>query len=377
MVLGVRENESVTRDNVLKNHTVAGKDLMRHSTLINAYVFAPIRNFSLDMVWDYLLSEKSPWGNDNHELNKLYQDSSSGECPLVVDKSIKDSAGSCGNSRFGCWSCTVVQEDKALNGFILSGADWMRPLLEYRNWLSSIRDDRSMRMKYRMSGQIYFNVLKPEKKDENLLIIPKKNYREKEWIKVVDENRAYRTNEKNEVLKELTIIGRDQLKDYLVEQQIDLGKAEDPSVLVRLEENQYSVLGLGAFTLEARKEILKKLLEVQKNLVHPSDPNYELITEEELRVIRRYWLDDGDWEDSLPKLFHEVMGYGLNWEYDDRPLFDSEQLTDLENLSKKHGVDFKVLKKLIALEKQYSGYKIRRGLMTDIEKALKQDYLHI
>lgn len=184
MVLGVRENESQSRDNVLKSHTVEGKELMRHTSLTNAFVFAPIRKFSVNDVWDYLLSYPSPWGNDNHELNKLYQDSSSGECPLVVDKNIKESAGSCGNSRFGCWVCTVVNEDKALNGFIISGSEWLKPLLAFRNWLASIRDDREMRMKYRMGGQIYFNPIKTEIGDDGqeYVVIPKKSQRPKQYI---------------------------------------------------------------------------------------------------------------------------------------------------------------------------------------------------
>ena len=136
MVLGVREDESATRANVIRSHTVEGKILMRHSTLSNAYVYAPIKTFDLDDVWDYLLNNPSPWGDDNYELHRLYQDSSSGECPLVVDKTVKDTAGSCGNSRFGCWVCTVVNEDKALSGFIQTGHDWMKPLLNFRNWLS-------------------------------------------------------------------------------------------------------------------------------------------------------------------------------------------------------------------------------------------------
>ncbi|MCY7949690.1 DNA phosphorothioation system sulfurtransferase DndC [Bacillus inaquosorum] len=363
MVLGVRENESQSRDNVLKSHTVEGKELMRHTSLTNAFVFAPIRKFSVNDVWDYLLSSPSPWGNDNHELNKLYQDSSSGECPLVVDKNIKESAGSCGNSRFGCWVCTVVNEDKALNGFIISGSEWLKPLLAFRNWLASIRDDREMRMKYRMGGQIYFNPIKTEIGDDGqeYVVIPKKSQRPKQYI----------------ALDKYTIVKKENLKSYLDENNIDLSSSYDPAILIEDENGAYGQLGLGPYTMEARKEILKRLLEVQKNLQHPEEENFELIKEEELRVIRRYWLENGDWEDSLPPIFEEVMGYTLDWEQDDRPLFDSEQLTDLESLCQKHNVDFKSLKKLISLEKNYAGYKVRRGLMQDIEKVLKQDYLHL
>ncbi|MCP3742477.1 DNA phosphorothioation system sulfurtransferase DndC [Rossellomorea sp. BNER] len=363
MVLGVRDDESTTRGNVMKSHTVEGKVLMRHSTLSNAYVFAPIRNFTLEDVWDYLLDDESPspWGDDNHALNKLYQDSSGGECPLVVDKSIKESAGSCGNSRFGCWTCTVVTKDKALNGFIDNGEDWMLPLLEFRNWLADIRDIRKYRQKYRMDGQVYFLDIQVEKIDgEDYIIIPKKANRKEEIIK----------------LDSFNIINKSDLKDYLIKNNIDLSRDEDDNLLIK-DGERYQRLGLGPFTMAAREMILRKLLKVQRDLKHPSEEHYELIRDEELKVIRRYWLENDDFEDRVPKIFRDVMGYDLDWEYDDRPLFDKEQLTDLELICDEMKVDMKLLKKLISIEKKSNGLKIRRGLSHDIEKALKQDYLHI
>ncbi|KHF41544.1 DNA phosphorothioation system sulfurtransferase DndC [Halalkalibacter okhensis] len=361
MVLGVRDDESATRANVMKSHTVEGKVLMRHSTLSNAFVFAPIRNFSLDDVWNYLLNSDSPWGDDNHALNKLYQDSSSGECPLVVDKTIKESAGSCGNSRFGCWTCTVVTEDKALNGFIESGEDWMLPLLEFRNWLADIRDVRSYRQKYRMNGQVYYRDVRVETIDgQEFVIIPKKSRKREEKI----------------LLDSFEIVEKTDLKEYIIKHNIDLSTGDEPNILIK-DEDKYQRLGLGPFTMEARELILRKLLEVQRDLKHPSEQHHELISEEELKVIRRYWLDSGEFEDRVPQIFREVMGYDLNWEFDDRPLFDAEQITDLELLSQEMNVDMKLLKRLIAIEKDYNGYKIRRGISQEIEKALKQDYLHL
>lgn len=147
MILGVREGESTSRDRVLDNHTIEGKDLMRHTTQENSYVFAPIRLFTKDDVWNYLLNHKSPWGSDNAKLFKLYSDSLTGEeCPIMMSEDDKKKT-TCGNSRFGCWVCTVVQEDKSLTGFIKSGVTWLKPLLEYRNWIYSIRDDENRRMK--------------------------------------------------------------------------------------------------------------------------------------------------------------------------------------------------------------------------------------
>jgi DNA sulfur modification protein DndC len=59
--------------------------------------------------------------------------SADGECPLVID----DSTPSCGDSRFGCWVCTLVEQDKSMAAMIQNDVEkeWMLPLLELRNSL--------------------------------------------------------------------------------------------------------------------------------------------------------------------------------------------------------------------------------------------------
>jgi DNA sulfur modification protein DndC len=117
MVLGVRSQESATRAQVMSLHKIEGSRLSKHSSLLNAFVYAPISDFSTDEVWTYLLQNPSPWGNDNRDLVAMYRNAASGECPLVVDTTTP----SCGNSRFGCWVCTVVERDKAMEAMIDSG----------------------------------------------------------------------------------------------------------------------------------------------------------------------------------------------------------------------------------------------------------------
>lgn len=154
MVLGVRRGESTTRDQVLSLHNIQNSLLLQHSTLPNAFVYAPIVDFSLNDVWFYLLNVPSPWNNDNKELITLYRNSNAqGECPLVVD----ETTPSCGNSRFGCWTCTVVTKDKAMEGLIDSGEDWMLPLLEFRDFLAKTQDPKlkpETREHRRRNGQI-------------------------------------------------------------------------------------------------------------------------------------------------------------------------------------------------------------------------------
>jgi DNA sulfur modification protein DndC len=136
LVLGSRRDESATRNQVLDMHRVTGMTLARHGQLPGAWVYMPIEQFTTDDIWTYLMQVDSPWGGDNMQLASLYQSAQDGECPLVVD----DKTSSCGNSRFGCWVCTVVNKDKSMEAMIDSGQEWMSPLLDYRDWLSGTQD---------------------------------------------------------------------------------------------------------------------------------------------------------------------------------------------------------------------------------------------
>lgn len=136
MVLGVRSSESATRQQAINFHKIPGELLSRHSTLPNAFVYSPIVDFSTDDVWTFLLQTKNPWGGDNNKLLSLYRNAQQGECPLVIDTTTP----SCGNSRFGCWTCTVVTSDKSMSAMIDNGEEWMEPLLEFRNMLAETQD---------------------------------------------------------------------------------------------------------------------------------------------------------------------------------------------------------------------------------------------
>lgn len=141
MVLGVRKTESSTRMQLMNSYQVKGHLLRRHSTLPGAYVYAPVADFSTKNVWDYLLATVSPWGNNNRDLAALYQNANAGECPLVIDTTTP----SCGNSRFGCWVCTVARRDTSMESLIDNGEEWMEPLLEFREWLLQTTDPERKR----------------------------------------------------------------------------------------------------------------------------------------------------------------------------------------------------------------------------------------
>lgn len=144
ILLGTRKAESTNRSHSMKQYERKGQRLRRH-TLPGAFVYAPIADVGDKEVWMYLLQAPNPWNADNRKLFTLYRNASGGECPLVIDTTTP----SCGNSRFGCWTCTVVDQDKSMEGLIESGETWMEPMLDYRDWLKKIRDDPTKREKFR------------------------------------------------------------------------------------------------------------------------------------------------------------------------------------------------------------------------------------
>jgi DNA sulfur modification protein DndC len=126
--------------------------LSPNGSLPNCLVYSPIEDWSNDDVWLFLMQIQNPWGYQNKDLLTMYQGASpDGECPLVVDSSTP----SCGDSRFGCWVCTLVDQDKSMHAMIQNDEEkeWMLPLLELRNELD-VADDRNLRDFRRMSGLV-------------------------------------------------------------------------------------------------------------------------------------------------------------------------------------------------------------------------------
>jgi DNA sulfur modification protein DndC len=150
ILLGTRSAESSNRAASIKRHEVKGQRLQKH-LLPNVFVYAPIKDVTTNEVWQYLNQVPPPWGGTHKELVTLYRNANAGDCPLVID----DTTPSCGNSRFGCWTCTVVNKDKSMEGLIDNGEDWMQPLADIRNFLIETRDTPEIwREKRRRDGSV-------------------------------------------------------------------------------------------------------------------------------------------------------------------------------------------------------------------------------
>ena len=190
LLLGSRFQESTNRAKSLKSKEIKGRRLTKHPNQSNAYVYSPIKNLSLEEVWFIINSFPSPWGANNEDLFKIYADASADdyECPtLVTSKNHK----SCGQSRFGCWTCTVVPVDKSMQALIENGFEWLRPLLELRDQMVRERNDPNNRMTTRRDGSKAINEMgtyKPEyrvKLLKNLLKTQKKIQKEKPHVELI------------------------------------------------------------------------------------------------------------------------------------------------------------------------------------------------
>lgn len=299
VVLGSRLSESSSRAQVMRKHKIEGKRLSKHSSLPSAYVYTPIEEWSADDVWEFLLTDDAPWGGSHEALFNLYKDSNAGECPLVIDTSTP----SCGNSRFGCWVCTVVTKDKAMDGLIDSGHQWLIPLQAFRN-------------------KIHDTTL-PEKKN------------------------TFRNFKRRTGKISFASNGEEDIKHIP-----------------------------GPYWLSYRKELLRDLLEAQKE-VQKTDPKLELITRGELEEIRNAWLHDPnepDWEDSLPKIYSEAIGEDLDWASSDAGTFSKLDADLLGELETKHNVPAALIMKLIELELSMDGLSKRSAIFERIGTILNQDW---
>lgn len=155
LVLGQRRGESNARDKVMDHYANSSRERLsknKDPRLSRVWVYPPIESWTSDDVWEYLVTKENPWGIDNQELFNMYRGATpDAECPIVVDTSTP----SCGDSRFGCYVCTMVTQDKSMKAMIQNDdqKQWMQPILDFRNNHLAV-EDRAVRDFRRMNGRL-------------------------------------------------------------------------------------------------------------------------------------------------------------------------------------------------------------------------------
>ena len=218
LVLGTRKAESARRAGTMAKHEKRRyrDKISPNAKLPNSLVYTPIEDWTNDDVWLYLMQVPNPWGHTNRDLMTMYRGASAdNECPLVVDKSTP----SCGNSRFGCWTCTLVDKDRSMEAMIQNDdeKEWMSPLLDIRNELAKLHpdtgkwDDRDRRDFRRISGRVQIY----ENHAGDLVPIPgpyTKQWRE-HWLRRVLETQTELREDGPESAREIELIRLDEVRE--------------------------------------------------------------------------------------------------------------------------------------------------------------------
>lgn len=215
LALGTRSAESATRAANMAKHreTRTAKHLNPNSNNPNSFIYSPIEDWRTDEVWLYLMQFDNPWGSDNKDLFAMYRGATAdNECPLVVDTSTP----SCGSSRFGCWTCTMVSKDKSMEAMILNDnqKEWMQPLLDIRNELD-VEDDRDKRDYRRMGGGID---LYDRKMDDGTISVepipgPYTRFWREYWLRRVLETQTHIRKTAPPEMREITLITPQELSE--------------------------------------------------------------------------------------------------------------------------------------------------------------------
>ena len=281
VLIGTRRSESQQRAKSVGRHEIKGHRLSKHPLNPNTFTYAPIKELMLEEVWWIINTIPCPGGFDNKILFKIYADASADdyECPTVVTD---DQHRSCGQSRFGCWICTVVKEDKSMTSLIKNGVNWMKPLLDFRNRLIENRNVSELRCSTRRNGQL-----------------------------AVDE----------------------------------------------------SGHNMGNYTIEYRIQLLKELLQIQKD-TQQYRSSINLITNQELIAIQVIWYRDGNFTTTVNDIYNEVYGYNISTDG-----VGLEERILLEKVcSPEH---FQLINELLALQKNKVLLMKKYGLQTDLESRLE------
>ncbi len=214
IVLGTRKAESIKRAVTMAKHRESRirDHINTNPNRPNSLIYLPIEDWRTDEIWIYLNQWKNSWGHSNKDLFTMYRGATAdNECPLVVDTSTP----SCGNSRFGCWVCTIVNKDKSMEAMIQNDEEkeWMQPLLDIRNELD-IKYDWDKRDFRRIWGEVQ---LFERNVDGEISVEPipgpyTKYWRE-HWVRRVLEAQTQMRRTAPENMRDITLISPEELSE--------------------------------------------------------------------------------------------------------------------------------------------------------------------
>lgn len=166
----------------------------------------------------------------------------------------------------------------------------------------------------------------------------------------------------------------------------DLEKDRDRRSFRRMNggiQGSYGQLYHGPYKKEVREQWLRRLLEIQKH-INETGPeefrNLELISIEELRSIRRIWVNNKhEFDDSLPGIYEDVLGKPFDDpEWIRAETFGKNEWDLLKQICKEMYPDeelaFEMMYSLVDVETMSNGLNQRKGVISELDKVIRSNY---
>lgn len=129
----------------------------------------------------------------------------------------------------------------------------------------------------------------------------------------------------------------------------------------------------GPYTLDFRKEYLRKLLKGQAE-IRGHHPDMTLISEDEIREIQRIWrMENGDWQNTAYRMYEEIAGVRLDQDGGEGGFGAAEQSL-LEEACRKHGVPYKLVSSLLNAERELQETSAHAKIFGRIRKELAKEW---
>lgn len=105
MITGERKDESTTRSRIMNNRICGQLGMLQRDDRGNI-IATPLKDWTKDEVFAFLASSKQPWNEKPYSyiLEAYGTDEVRAKCACGLSP----------NVRYGCWVCTVIKKDKAL-----------------------------------------------------------------------------------------------------------------------------------------------------------------------------------------------------------------------------------------------------------------------
>jgi DNA sulfur modification protein DndC len=130
-------------------------------------------------------------------------------------------------------------------------------------------------------------------------------------------------------------------------------------------------LGLGPFTMDTRKKMLRKLLELEKQT------SLSLITIEELKYIDMLWDQEGDLtRRCLVDTYYDVLGEKLPWDDYKKPVFSNDVIEEIKRQCSENGIEFELISKLIIEIDANKNYTRGSAVTKAFDRIMNQGWLH-